>query len=218
MTLPHLTLSSFSPPSCPLPSCTQIRLHLFGRNDICAAIMRVDRDYEGTGMAGFGTNKGGVAIGVRVWDTELCFVNSHLAAHQDQVRAWGRGGGGRDMKWKAEMGTGMEVGTQRSQTCTAPCQVRTHQQAKVRTVTPARAFTCPPSACGFIAPLSCGSTRATMTPQRLLAIGCWQYAHVCMAAHLTPAHPTTFSLPPALMALTLCTCKHRPLCCADRCA
>lgn len=47
--------------------------------------MRVDRDYEGTGMAGFGTNKGGVAIGVRVWDTELCFVNSHLAAHQDQV-------------------------------------------------------------------------------------------------------------------------------------
>ena len=74
------------------------------------------------------------------------------------------------------------------------------------------------AACGFIAPLSCGSTRATMTPQRLLAIGCWQYAHVCMAAHLTPAHPTTFSLPPALMALTLCTCKHRPLCCADRCA
>lgn len=32
-----------------------------------------------------GQNKGGIAISVNVWDTELCFVNSHLAAHQGKV-------------------------------------------------------------------------------------------------------------------------------------
>ena len=38
-------------------------------------------------MAGVGQNKGGVAISLRVWDTHLCFVNAHLAAHQDKVTA-----------------------------------------------------------------------------------------------------------------------------------
>lgn len=42
---------------------------------------------QATGVAGVATNKGGVAIGVRVWDTDLCFINSHLAAHQDKLRA-----------------------------------------------------------------------------------------------------------------------------------
>lgn len=34
----------------------------------------------------FKGNKGGVAIRIRLYDTTLCFVNSHLAAHQDEVQ------------------------------------------------------------------------------------------------------------------------------------
>ena len=37
-------------------------------------------------MLGIGKNKGGVALALRLRNTQLCFVNSHLAAHQDKVR------------------------------------------------------------------------------------------------------------------------------------
>ena len=37
----------------------QIRLLVFARNDICAAISRVDRGVQATGVAGVATNKGG---------------------------------------------------------------------------------------------------------------------------------------------------------------
>ena len=36
-------------------------------------------------MLGIGKNKGGVALALRLRNTRLCFVNSHLAAHQDKV-------------------------------------------------------------------------------------------------------------------------------------
>ncbi len=65
----------------------QIRLLVFARNDICAAISRVDRGIQATGVAGVATNKGGVAIGLRIFDTELVFVNAHMAAHQDKVKS-----------------------------------------------------------------------------------------------------------------------------------
>eukprot|EP00198_Chlamydomonas_reinhardtii_P004327 XP_001693663.1 predicted protein [Chlamydomonas reinhardtii] len=48
----------------------QIRLLLFARNDIYAAV-----------------SDGGVGVSLRVWDTTLAFINSHLAAHQDKTRA-----------------------------------------------------------------------------------------------------------------------------------
>ena len=35
-----------------------------------------------TGVGGVGTNKGGVAVSFRVCSSHLCFVNSHLAAHE----------------------------------------------------------------------------------------------------------------------------------------
>jgi hypothetical protein len=34
-----------------------------------------------------GVNKGGVCITLKVDDTHLCFINSHLAAHQNKVAA-----------------------------------------------------------------------------------------------------------------------------------
>lgn len=40
---------------------------------------------EATGVGHVGTNKGGVATVVWVWDTAVCFVNSHLAAHQGKT-------------------------------------------------------------------------------------------------------------------------------------
>ena len=38
-----------------------------------------------TGVGGVGTNKGGVALSFRVCSTHLCFVNAHLAAHQEKT-------------------------------------------------------------------------------------------------------------------------------------
>ena len=37
-----------------------------------------------TGVGGVGTNKGGVAVSFRVCSSHLCFVNSHLAAHEGE--------------------------------------------------------------------------------------------------------------------------------------
>ena len=36
-------------------------------------------------MLGIGKNKGGVALAMKLRNTPLCFINSHLAAHQDKV-------------------------------------------------------------------------------------------------------------------------------------
>ena len=38
------------------------------------------------GAAGVVGNKGGVVIATNVYDTRLCFVNSHLAAHQHKTQ------------------------------------------------------------------------------------------------------------------------------------
>ncbi|GLI66127.1 hypothetical protein VaNZ11_009857 [Volvox africanus] len=65
----------------------QIRLLLFARNDVYAAISDVRTAKQATGVAGVATNKGGVGISLRVWETTMAFVNSHLAAHQDRTRA-----------------------------------------------------------------------------------------------------------------------------------
>ena len=71
------------------------RLLLFARNDVFGAVNRVEKGSQATGVAGVATNKGGVAIGIRVWDTEICFVNAHMAAHQDRTKA--RNGNYRDI-------------------------------------------------------------------------------------------------------------------------
>ncbi len=67
----------------------QIRLLVFARNNICAAISRIDRGTQATGVAGVATNKGGVAVGIKLWDTEICFINAHMVRQRHPSGASG---------------------------------------------------------------------------------------------------------------------------------
>ena len=49
-------------------------------------ITHVEKHNEATGVAHVLGNKGGVAVAMVVKDTRLCFVNSHLTAHQHQTK------------------------------------------------------------------------------------------------------------------------------------
>jgi hypothetical protein len=67
-------------------SMGQMRLSIFARFDIRAGVHGDDSHFEATGLAHMHSNKGGVATALQVWDTSLCFVNSHLAAHQGATK------------------------------------------------------------------------------------------------------------------------------------
>ncbi|XP_024517131.1 phosphatidylinositol 3,4,5-trisphosphate 5-phosphatase 1-like isoform X2 [Selaginella moellendorffii] len=62
-------------------SRSQIRLAAFVRDDAEKAISEMDSGSEATGVGHVVANKGAVCIAFKFWDTDLCFVNSHLAAH-----------------------------------------------------------------------------------------------------------------------------------------
>lgn len=64
----------------------QMRLVLFARADVRPGVIEHEAAAEATGLGHVHSNKGGVASVVSVWDTSVCFVNSHLAAHQNKVK------------------------------------------------------------------------------------------------------------------------------------
>jgi hypothetical protein len=64
----------------------QMKLCVFARFDCRAGITSSDVGTEATGLGHMHSNKGGVASCLEVWDTRLCCVNSHLAAHQGAVK------------------------------------------------------------------------------------------------------------------------------------
>ena len=66
-------------------SLGQMRLTVFARFDTRAGLHGLATGVEATGLGHVGSNKGGVCTVVHSWDTSYCFVNSHLAAHQNQV-------------------------------------------------------------------------------------------------------------------------------------
>ena len=64
----------------------QMRVAAFARADVAPATHRWRSSTEATGIGHVLSNKGGVGVSCRVWDTSLCFINSHLAAHDDMER------------------------------------------------------------------------------------------------------------------------------------
>jgi endonuclease/exonuclease/phosphatase family metal-dependent hydrolase len=62
----------------------QMRLYVFASKRCARLITQVDQSREATGVASVVGNKGGVVVSLNVRDTSICFVNSHLAAHQNK--------------------------------------------------------------------------------------------------------------------------------------
>jgi len=66
-------------------SLNDIRLAVFVANELVPRVSDIICDTVATGLANLVGNKGAVAIGLRLDHTSICFVSSHLAAHQDKV-------------------------------------------------------------------------------------------------------------------------------------
>lgn len=65
----------------------QMRLVVFVRVDAEKAISEVYSGTEATGVAHVIANKGGLCITLKFWDTSLCFVSCHFAAHDGHYLA-----------------------------------------------------------------------------------------------------------------------------------
>lgn len=64
-----------------------ILLVIFVRRELLPYISSIQFDTVGVGFLNVGGNKGGVAIRIHIFDTRITFINSHLAAHKDDVEA-----------------------------------------------------------------------------------------------------------------------------------
>lgn len=60
-------------------------LCIFVRSELAPHIRNVEGATKKTGLAGLAGNKGGVAIRMDIFDTNICFVCAHLAAGQNNV-------------------------------------------------------------------------------------------------------------------------------------
>ncbi|BEI96950.1 hypothetical protein CcaverHIS631_0205390 [Cutaneotrichosporon cavernicola] len=60
-------------------------LLVFAKTPIRPHVRMVQTAARGIGLWGFGGNKAGVALRMKVFDTTVCFVNSHLAAFASQI-------------------------------------------------------------------------------------------------------------------------------------
>jgi len=65
-------------------SMQEIRIFVYIRKELREFVSRVCKDKEATGIGHVYGNKGGVAVSFEYRGTSFCFVNAHLAAHQDK--------------------------------------------------------------------------------------------------------------------------------------
>eukprot|EP00756_Hemistasia_phaeocysticola_P025029 Hpha_TRINITY_DN15985_c1_g1::TRINITY_DN15985_c1_g1_i1::g.72520::m.72520/K15909/SHIP2, INPPL1; phosphatidylinositol-3,4,5-trisphosphate 5-phosphatase 2 len=68
-------------------SMWSIRIVVFVRTELREQISNIQKTQEATGIARVAGNKGGVLISFNLRDTRLCFIGSHLAAHQEKIEA-----------------------------------------------------------------------------------------------------------------------------------
>eukprot|EP00736_Rhodelphis_marinus_P007769 Rmarinus@m.6327 len=66
-------------------SLWEIRLIVLVREELAANVTFVQSEMLPTGIGGVLGNKGAVAVALRYHETSLCFINTHLAAHQEKV-------------------------------------------------------------------------------------------------------------------------------------
>ncbi len=66
-------------------SLWHMRMFVAVRRVHCHAISNIEKSKEATGIAKVAGNKGGVAVAMHIYESRLCFVTSHLAAHQEKV-------------------------------------------------------------------------------------------------------------------------------------
>ena len=59
---------------------------VYVRKSLSALVRDVDSEVCGVGILGMGGNKGAVAVRMGIYDTTIAFVNSHLAAHKNNVQ------------------------------------------------------------------------------------------------------------------------------------
>uniref|UniRef100_A0A7S4NMY5 Inositol polyphosphate-related phosphatase domain-containing protein n=1 Tax=Guillardia theta TaxID=55529 RepID=A0A7S4NMY5_GUITH len=62
-----------------------MHLVVYARKEIFKQVVQVKIHHVATGFLGLVGNKGGIAVKFSLGDRSLCFINSHLSAHQSQV-------------------------------------------------------------------------------------------------------------------------------------
>ncbi|KAK3098461.1 hypothetical protein FSP39_019707 [Pinctada imbricata] len=72
------------PPDVRLIRLVGIMLIVYVKDPIVGSVHFVDADYVPTGIMGIMGNKGGVGVRLSINNTSILFINSHLAAHQDE--------------------------------------------------------------------------------------------------------------------------------------
>ena len=66
-------------------SLVGLALLVYVKRSLFEFVSDLVQDKVGVGIMGVGGNKGAVCVRMNVYDSRLCFVNSHLAAHQKNV-------------------------------------------------------------------------------------------------------------------------------------
>jgi hypothetical protein len=85
-------------------SLGEMRLSIWARKELHGQIDDVEDAREACGIGGVVGNKGGLVVKLRVCETTLCFISSHLAAHEGEKKAAKRNADIREILAGARLG------------------------------------------------------------------------------------------------------------------